>query len=837
MQPGGLLGKATLSCTGRGEQILQWFLERDICLPTQDMHLPSHFPYNPDLTARRIDYVAARGIHISSATVGSARDRASSDHEPILASARHPIPRRSLSGVTWCARQLKPDCQSLLDSLQTNWGDPHKAIADISARITEPAQRALKFRESRELKGLRRQAKILPPGAPCRDAWKTISRQLRQERKSWQAEMAKRAGSHDWNALRSLKAKSSKTNWAAALLDDPQWENQLRTHMSSIFCKQAPDCTRAAMQSMREEATCLCKSTPWRPFSEREMRLTMAKWKNHKATGPDGIALEALQLLFEHNTWRPKLAELLNDCLYRGELTPCIATGASVLLPKTARPASWSDTRPITLSSVILKWLSQLLLFRGAPLLQDVCQHQWASKGKQGVELILSMRKLARVAHEWKTPFYVVKIDIAKAFDSIAQEKLADLVMRKVGRSGAMPWEARLWLSLLEARELHFWVQKHKVVVGQSNGVRQGSPDSPVLFAAQIGEILDCVLNKVNGGCPPHVGRHGALSPPPHSGAAFMDDTYVWGESPEFVQQILFELENKLLEIGLRINAKKTQVLSNKPADPFRFSIGGVCVAPDGPSAVMTILGAPITLNGEVAPIVAEMQARSRKAFQAHRRVLCSCAPLKDRLRLHQTLVREAAVWGCPAWPIQTSLLQAANSVQLLQIRTIVGGDRTPTESWHDWHIRTMRRARALMHKHKITRWSTHALQMQWNLWGHVGRAVFQPTFHIMRWRDLTWWKDQQNLPPGPAPLGVRHTGHHNPHRDPERRIGAVAGHHWWLAASDRASWLRLSIIFIEQNDPPWASGNQLVLPGAPNLAPNSRPHTSRVGRVSLRRA
>ena len=72
-----------------------------------------------------------------------------------------------------------------------------------------------------------------------------------------------------------------------------------------------------------------------------------------------------------------------------------------------------------------------------------------------------------------------------------------------------------------------------------------------------------------------------------------MDDTYVWGESPEFVQQILVELEQKLLEIGLRINAKKTPVISNRPADPFRFSIGGVCVAPDGPSAVMTILGAP----------------------------------------------------------------------------------------------------------------------------------------------------------------------------------------------------------------------------------------------------
>ena len=67
--------------------------------------------------------------------------------------------------------------------------------------------------------------------------------------------------------------------------------------------------------------------------------------------------------------------------------------GASVPLPKTALPAHWSDTRPITLSSAVLKWIAQLLLLLGTPFLQDCCHHQWASKNKQGVELILAMRK------------------------------------------------------------------------------------------------------------------------------------------------------------------------------------------------------------------------------------------------------------------------------------------------------------------------------------------------------------------------------------------------------------------------------------------------------------
>ena len=300
-----------------------------------------------------------------------------------------------------------------------------------------------------------------------------------------------------------------------------------------------------------------------------------------------------------------------------------------------------------------------------------------------------------------------------------------------------------------------------------------------------------------------------------------MDDTYVWGESPEYVQDILRELEKQFLELGLRIIAKKTQVISNIPDDPFRFIIGGVQVAPGGPDTVMTILGAPVTLSGANAPLVAEMQSRARAAFHANRKLLCSRAPVADRLKMQQSLVRSAALWGCPAWPPQTALLQAANSTQLLQARAMLCGGRTPTESWHEWHIRTTRRTRALLHKHKIPRWSTHALQMIWQLWGHIGRAAFQPTFHILRWRDLTWWRDQQSLPPGPFRKGVRHLGHHNPHVDPERQISAIAGDQWWIGASDRTSWQFLCKQFVAAYDPPWASGNQLALPGAPNLAPN----------------
>ncbi|CAE7209250.1 unnamed protein product, partial [Symbiodinium sp. CCMP2456] len=434
LQPGGHLGKSTLSCTGRGEQILQWCLEQGLVLPIQHVEQPSYFPYNTSMTPRRLDYLATRGIHTLRAWVGEHRDRASSDHEPILCCLRIPLPQQPKLGVIWCARQLASGAEAILARHEPLEADPHSSIASAAKLITVPVHRSLKFRESSALKQLRRKAKELSPGIEARKAWKLVHKSLQQERKLWQRQLADKAGEHHWGALRSLRKKDSKTNWADALLDDPTWSSQLEAHMRKIFCKAPPETTRSAMALLHAEASILCKHTPWRPFTEAEMRITMAGWKNHRATGPDGVALEALRLMFEHPLWRPRIAELIN-------------------------------------------------------------------------------------------------------------EKLGDLVMRRIAKQGGMPWEA-----------------------------------------------------------------HQALSPPPHSGAAFMDDTYLWGESPSYVQQILTELERRLLEIGLKINAKKTQVISNQKNDPVRFEIGGHSVKPDGPDDIMVILGAPVSMSGEISPIVAEMQ-------------------------------------------------------------------------------------------------------------------------------------------------------------------------------------------------------------------------------------
>ena len=168
--------------------------------------------------------------------------------------------------------------------------------------------------------------------------------------------------------------------------------------MTRIFAKTPAYETREAMAPRRGPVQTQAVEALHRGGDENHN----VHLKNRRSTGVDGVAQEALRAMFNDPGWRPRIAELLNDCFYRGNISEWLAKGASVLLPKTLLPQSWAEARPITLSNSLLKWLSQLLLLRGSSLLETCCRRQSASRNKQGVELITSLRKLARVAHKWK---------------------------------------------------------------------------------------------------------------------------------------------------------------------------------------------------------------------------------------------------------------------------------------------------------------------------------------------------------------------------------------------------------------------------------------------------
>ena len=353
-----------------------------------------------------------------------------------------------------------------------------------------------------------------------------------------------------------------------------------------------------------------------------------------------------------------------------------------------------------------------------------------------------------------------------------------------------------MWLSLLHAKGMDVQFGGTIVFITQTNGVRQGGPDSPVVFSALIGDTLLKTAQKVTAD--PR-GPDPQLPPPPHHTAEYMDDVYVWGENPRHVQEILIVLESILAVHG-------------------RAAHAGHAVETQGPNHPIMVLGSPVSFAGGPAFLTAELATRARKAFYGNKKTLCAKTKLASRIKAHNVIVREAALWGAPTWPIHDSLLRAANTTQLQHIRIMMDLRRRPGEPWNEWNT-----------KLEIPRWSTRALDAIWNLWGHVGRAADTTTRDILAWRGMQFWAEEQLKP---SSIGARHAGRYNPNLDTERHITATAGNtRWWEVAQDREHWQKLGTQFVEKHDVPWSSGRQ---PALDNLARNIRAPARRPQRRAI---
>ncbi|CAE7340697.1 unnamed protein product [Symbiodinium microadriaticum] len=451
------------------------------------------------------------------------------------------------------------------------------------------------------------------------------------------------------------------------------------------------------MTTLKKQLRRRCKHKTWAPFSHEELQRTSNSWAHNRSTGPDGISHEAAKALLADIQWGGKLAYLLNDMFYTAHIPESIDRGITVLLPKIPCPLEWGDTRPITLSSTLLKWASQLLLARAGGHIRSGSLLQWARAGRQGVELVATIRRVTQMARDWGIGTWLVKLDIRKAFDSVWQHRMGGLVAARVGgvasdrnpvppELGDCPWEALFWLSILETRTLNVAIADSITTV---NGIRQGSPDSPDLFGAIVARDLQTAISRAP--TQPLDSKGGP--PPPRVGGSFLDDTYLWSQDRTHLQRVLHNLEGELAQDGLHIHPVKTAILYSKPTGGGTFEKGGETVACSDHRTVISTLGSPNTFHDQTAALIAEMSRRSRNAFRKHKQILTARTSIKSRAKAYLTLVRNAGLYACETWPPHRNLLKAVNSMQTQHFRDMLHINRLPTEEWASWNTRSLRQA------------------------------------------------------------------------------------------------------------------------------------------------
>lgn len=234
------------------------------------------------------------------------------------------------------------------------------------------------------------------------------------------------------------------------------------------------------------------------PFSEDEIWHAIKSMPTGKTSGPDGFSAEFLRACWDimkkdildafgkFYSLNARGFQKLNEALF-------------TLLPKRADAESLFDYCPISLIHLIAKLFAKALSLRLAPRLGGMVSANQSTfiAGRSIHNNFLLVQQTARHIHNLKVPRMMLKLDIARAFDSVSWPFLLQIL----SHLGFGPrW--REWISILLAtastRVLVNGVPGHPI--SHARGLRQGDPLSLMLFTLVIEVLNSLILRAVERG-------------------------------------------------------------------------------------------------------------------------------------------------------------------------------------------------------------------------------------------------------------------------------------------------------------------------------------------------
>lgn len=169
------------------------------------------------------------------------------------------------------------------------------------------------------------------------------------------------------------------------------------------------------------------------PFSEEEIKQAVMAAPTEKAPGPDGYT----RLFFKRcwDTIRADLVPAIQQVYQlRGQHLPLLNSANITLLAKGDDPAAATDYWPISLIHSFSKLVSKIMANWLAPLLPSLispCQSAFI-KGRSIQDNFQYVQGADNHFHKNKTPMLFLKLDIAKAFDSVHWDYILE-VLHKLG--------------------------------------------------------------------------------------------------------------------------------------------------------------------------------------------------------------------------------------------------------------------------------------------------------------------------------------------------------------------------------------------------------------------
>ena len=405
------------------------------------------------------------------------------------------------------------------------------------------------------------------------------------------------------------------------------------------------------------------------------------------------------------------LLQLFNHMLFSGEVPAAWRKTLFKMLPKTSKPRTTTDFRPIASIRLLYKVFAYMILGRIEDTLetnQPEEQHGFRSN-RRIEEHLLTLNVILDKTLEMDQPLWIISLDLSKAFDRVNWESL----WQAVGDHGASPHLVWILQNL-------YYQQRGKIVgsmVGSfefdiAAGVRQGCVLSPRLICS----ILEWALSKCRPQC------HGVGYDFQDGGFSlldlrFADDILIFAKSYEEIGHVLDMLVDALGQVGLVFNAGKTKKkLTTQSQHPAKLvSPGGIVVEILEQDRAHKWLGCMISTHADGShglDLEHHLQAASR-AFYANNPILSDkSVSISQRLAYFDAMASPAACFAGGHRKMYKQDLRKLDIKFRRLVRTIVGppGGLDWSAPWHDILHRWNARVLKCVEQAGVKLWSQEAL-------------------------------------------------------------------------------------------------------------------------------
>ena len=291
-------------------------------------------------------------------------------------------------------------------------------------------------------------------------------------------------------------------------------------------------------------------------------------------------------------------------------------------------------------------------------------------------------------------------------------------------------------------------------------GMRQGDSLSPKLFTL----ILEDVFKKLEW-----QDKGISISGARLTNLRFADDIVLFAANPQDLQDMIHELHETSLAIGLEMKLDKTKVMTTECKDSTKITVGGTEIER---VSKYVYLGQEMKIGKENQ--TNEINRRIRLGWAAYSRlsfVFQMKLSVQQKAQIFDQCILPVLTYGAETWVMTREILHKLQVAQRAIERKMVGvtlRDRK-TNKW-------------LRNQSKVADISKRIAKLKWEWAGHVARKHNSWCKRILEWRP---W--DQTRPRG------------RPQMRWKDDIKKVAGSNWILTAQDRGKWRGLKEAYTKQ--------------------------------------